>query len=132
MKSRKRKYGSSVKRRGEWGLPPIIYDQRLHHPWQKVYTFLNVKDLGILACVSKKFYGDIEYFCKLLCCKYSLRSSLHQFFQKNLLLLDDEDIKKEVQRTTYKYCWLYTTWKKLYRVRRASVTNFVMDNLGEV
>ena len=109
---------------------PLIYDQRLHDPWQNVFIYLSVKDLFVLASVSRSFYHNIENYCQIICKKLSLESCVLGYFKYQLVLKQDTLVEHKLHGEHYKYRWLYVTWRRLRRVHRKSITKFAMDNLG--
>lgn len=103
---------------------PWIYNQRLHYPLQCILTYLNVKDLHMLSCTSKKLNQDVETFFKVLCKSLSLDRAIKTIISQQLALEKDQLILNILKNKNYFHKWLFMKWTKVRRVYRKPVADF--------
>ena len=99
----------------------LIYDPRLYDPFQELCRYLCVRDLSTLACVSRKFYSDIEDFCEKICLRLRLKIEINNLLHRQPLLERDNTIRNKLIGSEYTYRWLFSIWNKFKRVRRRSI-----------
>jgi len=107
---------------------PLICDQRLDDPLKRVFYYLSVKDLFMLASVSRKLYTDIECYCKETCIRLTLESVVLTLLKQQLK--HEIEFHLEFKAANYRYKWLFMIWVKLKGVHRKSVTQYHLSNLA--
>ena len=105
---------------------------QLSDPLQRVFFYLGLKDLYMLACVSQKFNDDIETYCKMMCIRFALENQLVTFVGQQLMIKDDEiTLESKLKEGKYSFKWLFAVYTKFSRLRRISVSKCAVCWLGD-
>lgn len=105
-------------------------NQQLNDPFHRVYHFLRLKDLYRLACVSRKFYNDVENYCELICKRFT-SEDLDRVFNKQLILDSEVSLRNEIESSGGSFFRNYLIYLMLFRFRRISVAKCQVAWLGD-
>lgn len=110
---------------------PSIYQHQLYEPLHDIFSYLNVRDLASLARVSRRLYKYVELHYEMTCKRKCILRAVTSYLKGTPASEAELTIKETIIRGEYSYRWLYTTWKRVNRIYRKSLTNiwFPQENL---
>lgn len=101
---------------------------QLYDPLQRVFDYLDVRDLFMIASISRTFYHHVETYCERMCRGLNVKTIENE-------LKEDHQFRRDVVvynqgKDENRYKWLFLNWVRLLR-RRETLAKYHLTYLRD-